>query len=418
MGAPGTLIPAEVPSCLLQNAGLDVRGFPDHTETSVISRLELDEGTETPTISRPNPDGIPEVGSTGSEEASFVGKITNKDESKVAYKNQSEKFEKDFGQLFPALSKPCEGISGTSRTPSSAQKKKVKNVSKYVISAAKDPEFAQKLHAVLLQSGASPPPDLFLDINSQDLGEGKMFEQVYLADGKNVDNDVHCHSNRFLSNHEQSHVSSFGVESSNYLNYESRERQPEEWFAEQHKKLEPNVINCNLSLSSDATGERFVLVGNEQKPNNATSVNTVPVNPPGVVATASCEKQILGSPLPSAAEFCQRQPENALFSDKRLVCTDLGKESAADSMPIINSGLHMTCNDQSDSINPMLGEVAEWEILWEDLQIGERIGIGNGHFISFIHCYYYFVIKVSHYHFSNKDNFLFSYFLNNFIHLL
>ncbi|XP_006475934.1 serine/threonine-protein kinase EDR1 isoform X3 [Citrus sinensis] len=196
MGAPGTLIPAEVPSCLLQNAGLDVREFPDHTETSVISHMELDDGTETPTISRPMPDRIPEVGSTGSEEASFVG-------------------------------------------------------------------------------------------------------------------------------------------------------------------------------------ERFVLVGNELKLNNATSVNTVPVNPPGVVAGASCEKEIPGSPLPAAAEFCQRQPENALVSVKQPVYTDLGKESAADLMPMINSGLLMTCNGQSDSINPMLGEVAEWEILWEDLQIGERIGIGS-----------------------------------------
>lgn len=387
MGAPGTLIPAEVPSCLLQNAGLDVREFPDHTETSVISHMELDDGTETPTISRPMPDRIPEVCSTGSEEASFVGKITNKDESELADKNQTEKFEKDFGQLSPALSNPCEGTSGTSRKPSSAQKKKVKSVSKYVISAAKDPEFARKLHAVLLQSGASPPPDLFLDINSQNLGEWKMLEQVHLADGKNVDNDVQCLSNRFLSNHEQSHASSVGVESSNYLNYESRQRQPAEWFAEQHKKLEPNVINCDLSLSSDTAGERFVLVGNELKLNNATSVNTVPVNPPGVVAGASCEKEIPGFPLPAAAEFCQRQPENALVSVKRPVYTDLGKESAADSMPMINSGLLMTCNGQSDSINPMLGEVAEWEILWEDLQIGERIGIGNGHFISFIHSF-------------------------------
>jgi sterile alpha motif and leucine zipper-containing kinase AZK len=29
----------------------------------------------------------------------------------------------------------------------------------------------------------------------------------------------------------------------------------------------------------------------------------------------------------------------------------------------------------------MLGEVAEWEIPWEDLEIGERIGIGKNFFL-------------------------------------
>ncbi|KAK9148980.1 hypothetical protein Scep_007737 [Stephania cephalantha] len=42
-----------------------------------------------------------------------------------------------------------------------------KDVSKYVINAAQNPEFAQKLcMLVLLQSGASPPPDLFSDLAS------------------------------------------------------------------------------------------------------------------------------------------------------------------------------------------------------------------------------------------------------------
>lgn len=379
MGAPGTLIPAEVPGTHLQNAGLDVRGFPDQTETSVGSHLELDRGTKTPTISLML-DRIPDVGCSGSEDTSFVGKLTNKDELKPD-KNQNEKFEQEFGKLFPALPKPCEGLSATSRKPSSAQKKKVKNVSKYVISAAKNPEFAQKLHAVLLESGASPPPDLFLDMNSQDLGEEKMLERVHLADGKNLDNGVHCHTDKFLSSREQTLVPSIGVESSNCLNYENRQGQPAEWFAEHLIELKPNVIKSDLSLSCDTTtSEGFVLVGNganEQIPTNATGVNTVPANTPGVVARALCEKQIHGSPLPSVAEFCQRQSENALISDKRLTYTDVGEDSTADTMQMMNTGLHMTCNVDNDSINPMLGEVAEWEIPWEDLQIGERIGIGK-----------------------------------------
>ncbi|KAJ6354429.1 hypothetical protein OIU77_005108 [Salix suchowensis] len=56
---------------------------------------------------------------------------------------------------------------------------------------------------------------------------------------------------------------------------------------------------------------------------------------------------------------------------------ETGKESDLKSMETENSGLHTTCNGYSERINPMLGEVAEWEIPWEDLEIGERIGIGS-----------------------------------------
>lgn len=55
---------------------------------------------------------------------------------------------------------------------------RVKNVSKYVLSAAKDPEFAQKLHNVLVESGALPPPDLFSVINAQNNGVDKVNEKI------------------------------------------------------------------------------------------------------------------------------------------------------------------------------------------------------------------------------------------------
>jgi sterile alpha motif and leucine zipper-containing kinase AZK len=59
---------------------------------------------------------------------------------------------------------------------------------------------------------------------------------------------------------------------------------------------------------------------------------------------------------------------------------ETGKESDFKLMETANSGLH-TSNGYSERINPMLGEVAEWEIPWEDLEIGERIGIGKNFFL-------------------------------------
>lgn len=40
-------------------------------------------------------------------------------------------------------------------------------------------------------------------------------------------------------------------------------------------------------------------------------------------------------------------------------------------------GLTVACSTQVERINPELGDVSDWEIPWEDLQIGERIGIGS-----------------------------------------
>ncbi|KAI9191595.1 hypothetical protein LWI28_010557 [Acer negundo] len=370
MGAPGTLIPAEVPSSHLQTAGVDLRGFP--SEISPSSCLVFNKGIEALAVS-PVLDSIPEVDSSRLEEVSFVGKQTNQDALNLADKNQSERFEHDFGKLFPSLRKQSESSSGTPGKSSSAQKKKVKNVSKYVISAAKNPEFAQKLHAVLLESGASPPPDLFLDINTQDMGE----EQVSIADGKNVGDGVHFQSDKLLPSCKQSLVTSIGVASNNF-NYENNWKQPAQ-------EVEPDVIKSDLFLSSDSTRDGFVIVGNradEPIPTYATGLNIVPVNLPGIVARSSYEKQIHGSSLPSSAEFCNGQPESASVNDNRLIgrtsnYNELGNESAGELKQMIDDGLSVPCNGLTDGINPMLGDVAEWEILWEDLQIGERIGIGS-----------------------------------------
>ena len=197
MGAPGTLIPAEVPSSHLPNPGFDIRSFADVLGTSKDVCSVDDGGTRTLAVP-PDLDTVFKFGSSKSDEASVVGFQTTE--------NQTEGFDHQCGNLLPSLHKSCESLSGKYGKASCAQKKKVKDVSKYVISAAKNPEFAQKLHAVLLESGASPPPDLFLDINPQDLGEQKVLEQIDLVIGKSVDNGVQCHPYKFLSSHELSLV--------------------------------------------------------------------------------------------------------------------------------------------------------------------------------------------------------------------
>ncbi|EOY29896.1 Map3k delta-1 protein kinase isoform 3 [Theobroma cacao] len=350
MGAPGTLIPAEVPSCHILNSALDVRGFADLSEASQVSSLLLDKGTGNLAVSAA-PNMGPKVGAMRSVE--FISSQTNEDERNLTGRAVSERSEQEFGKLLPSAPKSSESSSGIHEKPSSAQKRKVKNVSRYVISAAKDPEFAQKLHAVLLESGASPPPDLFMDINSHDLGEKSMIEQVNLVQGTNVD-DAACGPCNKLSRNEQCLVS-FGMETSENTNSNTRQKH----MAKQQTELETNVIKTNVASPSDATSEGFLLVSN----------------------TTNDWIQVRESSFCSADEFCQRQPENVLGTDDKLIQrtsdTDFSKESALELIETMNSELHLASNGHSEKIYPMLGEVSEWEIPWEDLQIGERIGIGS-----------------------------------------
>jgi hypothetical protein len=63
---------------------------------------------------------------------------------------QFESNEPRFGKLNPPLNQPRRSPSWTEGAISVAEKRKVKNVSHYVMNAASEnPEFAQRLHAVL-----------------------------------------------------------------------------------------------------------------------------------------------------------------------------------------------------------------------------------------------------------------------------
>lgn len=381
MGAPGILIPAEVPNNQLPNFGFDIRSFVDVIGTAKDMSLADDGGTRTLAVP-PDLDRVLECGSSKSDEASALGIQTEV--------NQTERFEYQWDKLLPSLHKSCETSSGTHGKASSAQKKKVKDVSKYVISAAKNPEFAQKLHAVLLESGASPPPDLFSDINPQDLGEQKVLEPNDMVNSRSIENEVQCGPDKFLSNHEQSLVPYTRVELLNNVNCDKTQKLSSEWLAKQHKELETSTITSDVSLPSELTTQGFVLIGsgtNEPFQTDAMGVNMVTFSHPQMAARPFHEEQFHDSFLDTAADSCQRQcniasvsDDKECFQDKiRRVFNDieLSKESAVKLLETPNNGLCVVSDANSEGSNPVPREVAEWEIRWEDLQIGERIGIGK-----------------------------------------
>ncbi|KAJ1258726.1 hypothetical protein BS78_10G097900 [Paspalum vaginatum] len=80
-------------------------------------------------------------------------------ESNTDHTMTAKSKDKSITPTNPSSSSPTS--SETSSTPA-VRRKKVKDVSEYMISAAKEnPQLAEKIHAVLLESGVMPPPDLF-----------------------------------------------------------------------------------------------------------------------------------------------------------------------------------------------------------------------------------------------------------------
>ncbi|XP_062099039.1 probable serine/threonine-protein kinase SIS8 isoform X2 [Humulus lupulus] len=365
MGAPGTLIPAEVPSSQLPSSFLDIRSLADVTVLPTGLRMLHDEGVETP---------LSKDGSSRSDEALFLDTQAS-DDARRLEENQNERCENEFAKYFPSPHRSGQSSVVSGGKASSAQKKRVKNVSKYVISAAKDPEFAQKLHAVLLESGATPPPDLFSDI-PQDVDEDRMGDQRIAADG------VQYHQDNLFSYQEQSLIPISERDCSSYINSDIAQKQAAEGFAQKQNELD---IMSKLSLTSDATDQGYMVAANsigEPIQTDSLSVAMVPVNPPRHYPSALLEEQINEPAFPFEANSFRRHVDNAYFSDRKkffrdAVKFDLGKESAAKMMETATSRLGIGSDGESERINAVLGESPEWEIQWEDLRIGERIGIGS-----------------------------------------
>lgn len=374
MGAPGTLIPAEVPSSQLSNSFLDIRSIADVAVMPTGLRMLHDGGVETP---------LSKVESSRSDEASFLDTQATDDSRRLVEENQNDRCENEFVKSFPSPHRLCQSSSVTGGKASSAQKKRVKNVSKYVISAAKNPEFAQKLHAVLLESGASPPPDLFSDITPHEL-EDRLVDQVHVGDQKFVVDGVQYLQDSSLSYQEQSLIPISQGDRLNYIN-NTVQKQAAEGFAQKRNELD---IMSKFSPTSDTTDQGYMLFAKgigEPIQTDSLSVAMAPANPPRLYSGALREEQVHEPSFPFETNYCQRHADNAYFgNDNRFfqdtTKIDLGKESATKMMETATSGLCIGSDGQSEGINPVLGEAAEWEIQWEDLQIGERIGIGKNLF--------------------------------------
>ncbi|KAL1353454.1 hypothetical protein HN51_017401 [Arachis hypogaea] len=339
MGAPGALIPAEVPSNQLQNYSFAVRGCAEIVGLPNTTHPLLAD--ETGVLGTPSDLGKISTLRVQPEELLLnMGSQTKPDKIHHVEENDTEAYK---------CSSPTE--------PSPAEKIRVNNVSKYVLSAAKNPEFAQKLHTVLLESGALPPSDLFSDMNLQDMGEHKV-------NVKNAD-AVQADPNGLLLSHENCLIPSQGLGCAN----NTRLCKSADWLAGQKKELHIDAIRFCNSLQGDNT--RKGLVAASDRINGLELSNSL-IDSLAVIESSEPKAAVNGF------DFFGDDEENSFPNKVEATCSNTGRgtDSSTQINEMVNGG-GIRHDGKSKEVNPVLGEGTEWEIQWEDLSVGERIGIGS-----------------------------------------
>lgn len=341
MGAPGALIPAEVPSSQLQNYSFPVRGCADIVEVPKNTHLMLDDGSRMLAVSS-DLGRCSTVGNTWPEELINVGCKKVPVERISVGINQTDRFEHEFGNHLQSLH--ISGESSSHTKASSAEEKQVKDVSK-------GPYFAQTLYTVQSESCELPPSEPSSHANTQNTAQDKVFEDFLQVSEKIVENSVQADRVKLLSSYEKSAESPQGA--------------------------------CSSGDNTRKVAVTFCNGIEELEHKEALNMDSAPSKP-----HQKHEEQFLESSLPKAAVSCKRQSgvsfvyddndENLLNNKVGGACNDT--ESDKDSTVQLNetaNGDQTKYDDESEKVNAVLGEGTEWEIQWEDLQIGERIGIGS-----------------------------------------
>ncbi|XP_024993761.1 serine/threonine-protein kinase EDR1-like isoform X2 [Cynara cardunculus var. scolymus] len=351
MGAPGTLIPAEVQSCNLPSFGLDMRSIARGAE-SFEHQSPLIE-VDTDLVSAPQPGNVAKIGTPSPEVVPVASLRSKAQDGKVRKRNQTKRFEYDFGELLPSLGRSHEGPSGAGGKTSPAQKLQIKDVSNCVISAAKNPEFAQKLHALLLNSGGTSSVS-HLNVNNQE-GEGQVCETIHLLDADMLNVGSQHVPALIMPYNEERLPPLTGVEASN-VHYENPNTIMSGSQAEQEIRSSKNNLGYSLLSESTSESHSFILVHDgtseevlidnsvvkplERKDGEGVVYEPCAINKAGKVDKDNDEIEMLDMKLTEASTICH---PTAYRTHKE--------------------GISLTA--------------VEWEIRWENLQIGERIGIGS-----------------------------------------
>ncbi|CAA0821296.1 Protein kinase superfamily protein [Striga hermonthica] len=323
MGSPGTLIPAEVPSGHPLNFGLEARSISTFAGTdSMLGTGESNEGIKI-SFFKPSVDETQKVASSSSESSAIAMKSNIKG-GKISRKMQTKQFEHDHRDLYvpPTLYEDSSyarnyRLNGLDSCPEDA--------SYYASSAAREAEFHGEVPTLCTEECALTPNNFSLNMNNDDIREDKMLERNgQMRRGRLVDQ---CHAEINLTTNEHPLVPDTGLQLFN--------------------------LSCNSSREQSAVGLGTQLFKQDSEGNNMA------LNIPG-------EQNVL----------VRDRNEGIMIDYDTVIGRELADFSGNAEAMLMSGNDHSNVNMIHDvQIDPVLNGVAE--ILWEDLQIGERIGIGS-----------------------------------------
>eukprot|EP00268_Persea_americana_P046749 TRINITY_DN4829_c0_g1_i8.p1 TRINITY_DN4829_c0_g1~~TRINITY_DN4829_c0_g1_i8.p1 ORF type:complete len:1087 (-),score=268.39 TRINITY_DN4829_c0_g1_i8:727-3636(-) len=447
MADPGTLIPSDT-------AGLQIEEY-SFPVSSVLRDVDNSHGSSSSSFCLPSSTGgysesrqqdkrsrsvnlaNAESGlGDGSNLNDFTGhenprsRFSSNESSSKVCKTEESNLSDDLEHLAKVEKAPTREISGKSsypyahaRSPSwtegvsspAVHRMKVKDVSQYMIDAAKEnPQLAQKLHDVLLESGVVAPPNLFTEIYSEQVlspvleksPSRDMSEKEMAKHGNRHKAQPDAGLGRFLPPLPYHGMQPKGATS----RVQVEQLKPVEGLGVYNPLDLGEAMGLPLSSQYEVSGAVAQTVGPspvkfvKHVPVAAAAATAAVVASSMVVAAAKSNDSNLEVPVAAAATATAaavvattaavtRQYEQLEsygqfpFGDDtvhELQGSDHGQdgvvEQEQDTSMVYQEG-ERTSNTSAgnDSVrsDPALDDVAEWEIPWEEITLGERIGLGS-----------------------------------------
>lgn len=276
------------------------------------------------------------------------------------------------GKLHTRSPSWTEGVSSPA-----VRRMKVKDVSHFMLDAAKEnPKLVQKLHDVLLESGVVAPPNLFTDIYEEPVDSG-----VSPADesGKGVGGRESAGQD-FLPPlpHQKLHHRAASSSGPNQ---------------QDQSDVSPVIYAKSVPVAAAAAAAAAVVASSMVVAAAKSSGDPNLELPVAAAATATAAAVV------ATTAAVSKQYEQGFRSDGEAEASGNephgsgGKDQDSDSPQGGNSGgervSDRSLGNESSKSDSAFDEVSEFEILWEEITLGERIGLGTypGIPISSYFCY-------------------------------
>ncbi|KAI9101600.1 hypothetical protein K1719_023844 [Acacia pycnantha] len=281
-----------------------------------------------------------------------------------------------------------EGISSPA-----ASRMKVKDVSQYMIDAAKDnPNLAQKLHDVLLESGVVAPPNLFSEIYNEQLGAPSLTEEkdelkqgTTQQDTKVSDNlgpaqilpplphyKIHSKASTSSQPEHSKPVEGLGTN----FTLDTKEAASQQTPSSQ-EEARPVKYGKNVPVAAAAAAAAAVVASSMVVAAAKSSTDSKIELPVAAAATATAAAVV------ATTAAVSKQYEQGSRSDGD---TDGGYEPKGSgdrehgTLGENSEGERISdksVSNESTKSDSALDDVAEYEIPWEEMVLGERIGLGS-----------------------------------------